>query len=127
MGITMLVLQRSRRERRRGGVCQRLGCVIGQGIRMVEEKCALPHDRLMLEEDRWDEFCGDSAWLAEGRGGGVPGVAASMCPLLAALLPLERDVCCVLAWDARPLGGRSTPHAPLLFQKPVTWPVAVSV
>lgn len=63
---------------------------------MMEEKHVLPHDRLMLEEDQWDDLCGDSAWLAEGRGGGVPGVAASLCPLLA-----------VLEWDARPLVSTS--------------------
>lgn len=93
----------------------------------MEEKCVLPHDRLILEEDWQDEFCGDTARLAEGRGGVALGIAASRCPFLAALLCVEQDVCCMLAWDARPLRGRSTPHAPLLFQQPVTWPKAVSV
>lgn len=86
----------------------------------MEEKCVLPHNRLMLEEGWQDEFCGDTARLTEGRGGVALGVAASRCPLLAALLRVEQDVCCMLAWDARSLGGRSTPRAPLLFQQPVT-------
>lgn len=68
-----------------------------------------------------------AAWLAERRGGVAPGVAASLCTSLAALLCVEQDVCCVLAWDAWPLGEQSTRRAPLLFQKPVTWPVVVSV
>lgn len=54
----------------------------------MEEKCVLPHARLLLEESQRDEFCGDTAWLAEGRGDGPPGAAASLCPLLATL-------CCV--------------------------------
>lgn len=90
----------------------------------MEEKRALSHDRLMLEEDRRDEFCGHTARLAAGRGGVVPGNAASLCPLPAARLCVQRDVCCVLVWGAQPLGGWSAPRAPLPFQKPVTWPLA---
>lgn len=56
-------------------------------------------DRLMMEEDRRDEFCGNTAWLTEGRGDGAPGIAASP----HALLCMEWDVCCVLVWDAWPL------------------------
>lgn len=69
---------------------------------MVEEKCALPHDKLILEEDRRDEFCGNIVRLAEERGGGAAGIAAS----LHTPLRVERDVCCVLAWDAQPVGRR---------------------
>ena len=81
---------------------------------MVEEKCALPHDRLMLEEDRWDEFCGDSAWLAEGRGGGVPGIAASMRPLLAALFPWSGT--CAACWRGMPGAWEGGQHlVPLCY------------
>lgn len=56
----------------------------------MEEKYALLHARLLLEENQRDEFCGDTAWLAEGRGDGPLGAAASLWPLLATL-------CC--AWS----------------------------
>lgn len=41
-------------------LAEELGCVIGQKVRAVEEKCVLPHDGPVLEEDLRDEFCGNT-------------------------------------------------------------------
>lgn len=87
-----------------------LGCVIGQGVRVVDKKHALPHSRLVLEEGWQGGFCGSTSWLAEGTAGGEPDVAAS---------PGHGIVSCVLAWDAQPWGGRSAPRVRLLLHKPL--------
>lgn len=57
-----------------------VGCVTGQEMRMVGKKHALPHSRMVLEEGWRDGFCGSASWLAEGRAGGEPDVAASPMP-----------------------------------------------
>lgn len=77
-------------------MCQRLGCVSRHGVRIAEEKSVLAHNRLVTEEDWWDEVCGGTAWFTECRAGGVPGVVASWCSLPAAVLYMEQDMCCVL-------------------------------
>lgn len=61
-----------------------------------------------------------------GAGGGQAGCAGQCCVLRALHVLHGRawDVCCVLAEDAWPQGGRLTTPCLLPFQKPFAWPVA---